>query len=424
MNANDTAVSRHLHLLYLEDEPDFACLVRTLLEREGFRVEMALVDNRADFLAALEDRPFQIILADYQLPTWNGFQALEIARQLAPQTPFLLISGIIGEETAVESLKRGATDYILKNGINRLVPAVHRAVREAQEREQAREELKKAQGELAHVSRLAGMAEVATSVLHNVGNVLNSVNISVSLVSDELKKCRLENIKRVADLMREHASDIGEFMTRDPRGKQLPEYLNQLAQFLNEEQTVLLKEMQEIRKNIDHIKDIVAVQQNYAHLSGAAETVNVTDLVEDALRMNTGALMRHDVDLVRDFEPDLPEIEVQKHKVLQILINLIRNAKYACDESNQPDKRLTVKVSRGEERVRIDVIDNGVGISPENLPRLFQHGFTTRKHGHGFGLHSSRSAAKDLGGILQAHSDGPGHGATFTLEIPFRPPAR
>jgi C4-dicarboxylate-specific signal transduction histidine kinase len=417
-------MNRQLNLLYLEDEPDFACLVRTLLEREGFKVEMALVDNREDFLAALGDRPFEIILADYQLPTWNGFQALEVARQLAPETPFVLISGIIGEETAVESLKRGATDYILKNGINRLVPAVHRAVREAQERDRTRQELKKAQGELAHASRLAGMAEVATSVLHNVGNVLNSVNISVSLVSDELKKCRLENISRVADLMREHAADIGEFMTRDPRGKQLPDYLNQLAQFLNNEQTVLLKEMQEIRKNIDHIKDIVAVQQNYAHLSGAAETVCVTDLVEDALRMNTGALMRHEVELVREFEPHQPEIEVQKHKVLQILINLIRNAKYACDESNQPGKRLTVSVSHGDNRVRIAVIDNGVGIPAENLSRIFNHGFTTRKHGHGFGLHSSRLAAQELGGTLQAHSDGPGKGATFTLELPFLPPSR
>ena len=422
MNVNSKVTNGHLQVLYLEDEPDFASLVRSLLEREGFRVDMAVVDNRAGFLAALEEKPFDVILGDYQLPSWNGFQALEMARQLVPKTPFLLISGIIGEDVAIECLKRGATDYVLKNGINRLVPAVHRAVHDAQERKQAEEELKKAQGELAHASRLAGMAEVATSVLHNVSNVLNSVNISISLVSDELKKRRLENISRVAALMREHAGDIGEFMSRDPRGKQLPDYLNQLAEFLSKEQNDLLKEMAEIRQNIDHIKDIVAIQQNYTRMSGVSEKVLVTDLVEDALRMNTGALMRHSVELVREFKPNLPEITVQKHKVLQILVNLIRNAKYACEESNQPGKRLTLSVSNCPNGVRIAVMDNGIGIPPQNLDKIFNHGFTTRKGGHGFGLHSSMLAARDIGGTLTGRSDGPGQGATFTLELPLQPP--
>ena len=163
------------------------------------------------------------------------------------------------------------------------------------------------------------------------------------------------------------------------------------------------------------------MQQNYAKVSGVVETVKVADLVEDALRMNAGALVRHEVGLARDFA-ETPPISVEKHKVLQILVNLIRNAKYACDESGRKDKQITLKIFQREQWVCIAVMDNGVGIPPENRTRIFNHGFTTRKEGHGFGLHSGALAAKELGGTLTAHSDGLGHGATFTLELPAVPP--
>jgi signal transduction histidine kinase len=138
--------------------------------------------------------------------------------------------------------------------------------------------------------------------------------------------------------------------------------------------------------------------------------------------MNEGALARHGVQLVRDYKTDLPEITVDKHTVMQILINLMRNAKYACDDAAVfGDKQITVRASNGEGRVKISVIDNGIGIPPENLTRIFSHGFTTRKGGHGFGLHSGALAAKGMGGSLTVHSDGPSQGATFTLELPVQP---
>jgi signal transduction histidine kinase len=150
------------------------------------------------------------------------------------------------------------------------------------------------------------------------------------------------------------------------------------------------------------------------------ETVNLTDLVEDALRMNAGGMTRHEVKVVREYEEVRP-ITVDKHKVLQILVNLIRNAKYACDDSGRKDKQLTLRVSNGGDQARIAVIDNGVGIPAENLTRIFNHGFTTRKDGHGFGLHSGALAAKEMGGSLSVHSDGTGRGAVFTLEVPLDP---
>jgi C4-dicarboxylate-specific signal transduction histidine kinase len=142
--------------------------------------------------------------------------------------------------------------------------------------------------------------------------------------------------------------------------------------------------------------------------------------VEDALRLNLGALQRHGVEVLREFE-DVPPVDVEKHKILQILVNLVRNAKYACDESLRTDKLMTLRVTRSNGQVEISVIDNGIGIPPENLTRIFNHGFTTRKDGHGFGLHNSVLAAMEMGGSLKVHSDGIDKGAAFTLELPYSP---
>jgi len=287
------------------------------------------------------------------------------------------------------------------------------------EQKNAEQELEKAHQELLESSRHVGMADVATNVLHNVGNVLNSVNISATLATDQVRQSSGPHLGQVAGLLRENGANLGAYLESDPIGKKLPGFITQLAAQLDVEQAAVLKELEQLRKDVEHIKDIVAVQQSYASVSGMSQTVPIVDLVEDSLRMNAGALARHDVQLIRAFEVR-PTIEVDKHKVMQILVNLIRNAKYACDEGGLPDKQLTVRVAKDERFARISVIDNGVGIPPQNMTRIFSHGFTTRKTGHGFGLHSSALAAREIGGALLAHSDGPGRGATFTLELPLQ----
>jgi C4-dicarboxylate-specific signal transduction histidine kinase len=188
------------------------------------------------------------------------------------------------------------------------------------------------------------------------------------------------------------------------------------------EQATALRELQELAKNIDHIKEIVAMQQSYARVAGVIEKLSVTDLMEDALRMHSAALARHRVRIVKHFD-GAPEIHVDKHKVIQILINLVSNAKYALSDANVKDKVLTLEVHRADNGVRVVVQDNGVGVPAENLTRIFSHGFTTRAQGHGFGLHAGALAAHEMGGSLRVHSDGPGHGAAFTLELPLQPPA-
>src|SRR6202041_2364701 len=258
----------------------------------------------------------------------------------------------------------------------------------------------------------AGMAEVATNVLHNVGNILNSVNISASLVIERVKQSKGPGVSRLAALLQEKGAAAAQFLAHDERGKRIPEYLTSLGEQLASDQKMTLEELASLRDNLEHIKDTVAMQQSYAKLCGVTETVAVADLVEDSLRLNAGAFVRHGVTLRREFG-EVPKINVDKHKVLQILVNLVRNAKYACDDSGRTDKRITLRVELAPLGVRISVIDNGIGIPPENMSRLFRHGFTTRASGHGFGLHSGAIAAHELGGTLHAESEGAGRGAAF-----------
>jgi signal transduction histidine kinase len=289
------------------------------------------------------------------------------------------------------------------------------------ERVEADERERNLQQQLRDASRQAGMAEIATNVLHNVGNVLNSVNISASVVTDRVKKPRSSALGKVAALLQQHEGDLAAFVSTDERAKHLPAYLAQLAEHLTLDQEVTLQELESLRKNIDHIKEIVTMQQSYSKLVGVPERLAVKTLVDDALRMNGGAFSRHGVTLKCEFE-DVPEIVVEKHKVLQILVNLLRNAKYACESSGKPDKLVVMRVSNRAGGVQIKVTDNGIGIRPEHIARIFTHGFTTKKDGHGFGLHSGALTARDLGGVLRVDSAGPGRGATFTLDLPLKLP--
>jgi signal transduction histidine kinase len=277
------------------------------------------------------------------------------------------------------------------------------------------------QRQLRDASRQAGMADVATSVLHNVGNVLNSVNVSANLVADSLKRSRAAGLGRVVALLQEHQGDLGRFVAHDERGKVLPVYLAELSRHLSADNRNALQELDALRGNIDHIKDIVTMQQRYAKLGGAAEPIDIEHLAEESLRINASAFERHAITVVRRFA-DVPQITVDKHKVLQILVNLLRNAKDACDGLSDRERRVTLTVERCATGVRVAVADNGAGIAAEHMSRIFTHGFTTKKTGHGFGLHSGALAAREIGGVLRAESLGAGRGATFLLELPFRPP--
>jgi len=282
-------------------------------------------------------------------------------------------------------------------------------------------ELKEAQGELLTTARQAGMAEIANNVLHNVGNVLNSVNVSAGLIGDRMRDSKTQGLAKAVELMNAHAADLGDFFSRDEKGKALPGYLNKIVAALAAEKLCIAQELDSLTKSIDHIKDIVATQQSYSGAASLTEPVQINDLMEDALRMNTASIARHKITVLKDFA-DVPLLLLDRHLVLQILVNLIGNAKHAMDAVPDRSHQITLRVGIAEPvdrpRLTIRVEDDGEGIAPENMTRLFAHGFTTRKDGHGFGLHSCALAAKEMLGTVTAYSEGLGKGAAFTLDLP------
>jgi PAS domain S-box-containing protein len=308
---------------------------------------------------------------------------------------------------------------------------------------EAEQQLEKVHRQLVTVSREAGMAEIATNVLHNVGNVLNSVVVSADLIATRLRGSKTKGFSHAMRLMDEHRADIGDFLSKDERGKLLPDYLQKLVATLTAERTYLLEELESLNKGLDHIRDIVTTQQSYACApTSVLEPLLISEVLEDALRMNLGSLARRDVSVIKHW-PNVPEAQLDKHLILQIIVNLVGNAIQAMESVTDRPRRLTLRAEKFsvprpdaatasdpsvdiepnvDALIRVEVEDNGEGITPDNLARLFTHGFTTRKKGHGFGLHSCALAAKAMAATIRAHSDGPGKGARFTLDLPFKAP--
>lgn len=272
--------------------------------------------------------------------------------------------------------------------------------------------------ELVKASRVAGIAEAATGVLHNVGNVLNSVNVSACLIQQRFRNSALQSLNRLSSLLDEHGDTFGHFVSTDARGQQLPRFLSKVTEAIHQERKHVASELQDLVSNVDHIKTIVSAQQSSARSKGLIERVQLADVIDAAINANRGSLSNHGIRIHQRMDDALPEIQTDKHKLLQILINLISNAKDAIKEHSPKDARVTISARTFDGKVVVDIQDTGVGISSEQLARIFRHGFTTKQHGHGFGLHSSANFATELGGSLSALSGGIGHGATFRLSLP------
>ena len=281
----------------------------------------------------------------------------------------------------------------------------------------AEQELEVTHKQLLDASRQAGMAEIATNVIHNVGNVLNSINVSISQTTEIAQALKIENLKKIADMLQENAHNP-KFLTEDEKGKRIPEYLSLVSEELSTNRSTINAELESTQGHLQHVKTIVSMQQEYATGSQVIEEVDLAEVLDDAIKMSSGSLERHRISLVREFVPGI-QIMLDKHRVMQILVNLIRNAKHAVQDMDIDSRMIKVVVNQPDkETVAIDIIDNGIGISAENMVNLFNYGFSTKSNGHGFGLHSGANSANELGGSLTVHSDGLGKGATFTLTLP------
>ena len=350
------------------------------------------------------------------LRTWDDAVLLE-------RPPWWTLSRLLGLLliVAIGSVTTAAWGYYISRKNAQLEDRVLTRTGELREqvkvKEQALSDLAQTQQRLMLASRQAGMAEVATSVLHNVGNVLNSVNVSTCCLRDRVENLPVDYVGKAAALLSQPDGQLANFLTEDPRGRQVPEFLTKLGENLTHERLELKSEIESLAKSVEHINVIVSMQQNHAKLSGILEEQDVRSVVEDAIQMNSVDYDRDAIELVRDFQP-VPTVLVDRHKVMQILINLLVNANHALAGKSSGKKVSVCILAPMAGCVRISVTDNGCGIAKENLGRIFSQGFTTRKDGHGYGLHNGALAAKEMGGSLVVQSAGPDQGATFTLEIP------
>jgi signal transduction histidine kinase len=395
-------------VMVVDDSPDILNYMTELLQDE---CDVVSASDGEMAWALLQSRPVDAIVSDLMMPHLDGLGLTARIKASASlsHVPVILLTARGGSDASVTGLESGADDYISKP----FSPA------ELKARVRAVLRMSQLQADLRSKSRQAGMAEIANNVLHNVGNVLNSVTISAGLVSNAVRDSEVLGLGKAVALLNQHAADLGDFLTHDQKGRMLPDYLETLVGALTAERQAVVSELDALTKGIDHIKDIVATQQAYAGSVSVFQAVLVEDLIEDALRISADGTAPEQITIVRDFA-QVPVLPLDKPRLLQILVNLIDNAKRAMDSTSNRSHLMALRVDVVDNRLRIRVEDNGEGIAPENLARLFSYGFSTRKNGHGFGLHSCALAARQMGGTLTAHSDGPGLGATFTLELPTR----
>ncbi|MCA8979118.1 MAG: hypothetical protein H6831_05960 [Planctomycetes bacterium] len=281
--------------------------------------------------------------------------------------------------------------------------------------------LAKSRQALVETAREAGMSEIATGILHNVGNVLNSVNVSATMLDQKTRSLAVGDLEALHGIIKEHADDLGRFLEEDPRGKHLEPFIGAITEQMRTAQSGMAAELGSLVKGIEHIRTLVASQQDYVRNEDVIESVDLGAQLDRACEISSTAGGEHvtPVEIVRDYA-NLPEARTARHKLLEILVNLIQNARQAMCHAEVTERVLTLRTERcGDDRVRLSIIDTGVGIAAEHLVDVFNYGFTTKPNGHGFGLHAAANAATEIHGSLSVHSDGPGAGATFTLEIPL-----
>ncbi len=418
MNTN----AQRIRILLVEDDEVDYFLTRDLLsEIEGTSYDMDWAPSYEAGLECIGQHRHDINLFDYRLGGHTGLELLRHASLSHCPAPTILLTGQGDRGVDQEAMSMGAVDYLVKGQIN--APLLERSIRYALERKRVEAEREELNAKLLETARQLGMAEVATNVLHDVGNVLNSVSVIGHQLHDNIQQSCIGDIKSIAEMLHQHADNIGEYLTHDHKGRQIPDYLAKLGENLVIQNTRALDELMCLHANLDHVRRVIQAQQTFSKSGTHTESAVPAELMDQALIINQATLGQDRIKVVRAYA-DLPQVMIDKHQVLQILVNLIRNANHAMISLPGQLHQLTLGIQYCPDQpghLRFQVCDTGVGIPPENLTRIFAQGFTTKKDGHGFGLHGSALTAKVMNGSLQVRSDGKGAGATFTLDLPLIP---
>ncbi len=406
-----------MKVLVAEDDAASRIVLEKYLRDWGYDVISAPSGYEA--WQIIQDQQPEIVLADWVMP---GMDGLELCKKVRSQQNgryiyIIFLTSKRESEDMITALDAGADDYLCKPFARDILKSRMAVGARTISYENELEITYKKLMETAH---RAGMAEVAANVLHNVGNALNSINVSAAVVAETIKNSETDNLVKLAKLITEHKSDLAHFLTQDAKGKHVPTYICEVSKHLAQRQAETVEKLQAIIKNVDHVKDIVKMQELYTNAEAHLDAVSLDELIENAIEINHSGLERQNIEAIREYE-DIGKIIIDKQKTLQILVNLIDNAEHALSKSSNEPKLLRIRTSKiGDEKVRIEVMDNGIGIAPAHLEKIFERGFTTKQSGHGFGLYNCLLAAKGMQGSLTAQSWGVDQSTMFILEIPLK----
>ena len=413
--ANDAAIK----VLLIDDNEDDAMIAQAMLTRvRGIAFESEWVSTFRQGLEKLKGDSHDICLLDYSLGRETGLDVLGEALRFGCRVPIVMLTGTTDREIDLQAIKLGAADYVIKGETN--PDLLERVIRHARERRKSMIEREALTEQLVESSRRLGMAEVASDVLHNVGNVLNSLNVSAGLIAQHVRDMPIQDVNRASSLLEAHQDDLGTFLTHDSKGQRIPGFLMQLGIHLRDQHAQTCEDLDTLIGQIEHVKGIIAAQDDIARTRSIHEPVILKDLIETALAVHSPELAKNQIALTRDYA-DLPQVITDKQQVSQIVDNLIANAMEAIHQQGPGPHRLTVRIQLDTEednQIILKVMDTGIGISPENLHRIFAQSLSPDGGKQGSGLHNNANTVKNLGGSLTATSDGPGQGACFTLEFP------
>ena len=421
-------------ILIADDNDDMRLYMSALLEDE---FDILLAENGQQALEIILSSKPQVVLTDAMMPIIDGYQLIKIVKSdpAIKHIPIILITAKTVERSAVNSLEIGADDYLSKpfspqelvariqaslrtfNDYIAIAETNQRLEKEIDERKKLELKNNELTTQLVSAARQAGMADIATSVLHNIGNVLNSANISVSVLKHQLKHSKLGDLVKLSSLLEANQDNLPNYLTNNEQGKHIIPYLNLLAETWKEDSELLTNEVLALNKNIDHIKNIIIQQQSLSGTIGFQEKIAIPECIEHCIALNL--TQSKQIKIVRDYRLDRSVI-IDKVKLMQIIVNLIKNSVDALQEYNPSSSQLILRTfGKNDLCFVIEVSDNGIGIAKKNLNKLFSYGFTTKKTGHGFGLHASAISAQEMGGTLSVSSKGIGKGASFILELPY-----
>ncbi len=427
--------SQHVELpliLVAEDHADLRAYIVSLLA-ERYRVIQAV--NGIQALKAIRSLAPKIVLTDVMMPELDGISLTQIlkADPLTQHIPVIVVTARAGSDASTHGLVAGADDYVVKpftamelqarvdaalrmrEIYDRMQERNEALVREIDLREKAEAERNHIHKQLLFASREAGRAEVATSILHNAGNLLNSVSTSVATLIGEDTEKPVALLQKIVRLIESHRHDLGGFFESN-KGQSVLNALGQVSDAFINSQTVFEEELSRVADQVAHLSVIVSQQNAFAKTERFDEFVDLNALVRQAIDMIGLRNLR--LRLIEELRPGLPQVVLDRHKVLQILFNLLKNAVEALHGTAR-EPEIILRTSQARDSVSIEVSDNGAGIQKEIMLRIFNSGFTTKARGNGFGLHASANLAQELGGRLVAFSKGPGSGATFTLWLPL-----